>query len=201
MDILGVLILLFLGLHVLNLRDQRVRIALLGAHLGRYQIEKLLESLMQGYLRALGESDLQRQSTIWSMLETAEATLCEQFNRFALEFSSIDPAQTRVSRLALALPYAARWWPGNSFDVRKVLSVHAHAMTQAASNSRQLAPKGKAFTMMAELLLMQHTCHWFCRSKLVASARLLARHKTPYVQVLASVTPETRQAYCALVVC
>ena len=39
---------------------------------------------------------------------------------------------------------------------------------------------------------MQHTCHWFCNSKTVASARLLARHQTTYEQVLASVTPETR---------
>lgn len=54
---------------------------------------------------------------------------------------------------------------------------------------------------MAELLLMQHSCHWFCRSKLVASARLLARHKTPYPKVLASVAPQSRQAYCKLVGC
>ena len=32
--------------------------------------------------------------------------------------------------------------------------------------------------MSAELFLMQHTCHWYCRSRAVASARMLARHKT-----------------------
>jgi hypothetical protein len=47
--------------------------------------------------------------------------------------------------------------------------------------------------------LMQHTCHWFCRSKAVASARLLARHKTPYAKVLESVAPATRARYQALI--
>jgi hypothetical protein len=56
-----------------------------------------------------------------------------------------------------------------------------------------------AFTMSAELFLMQHTCHWFCKSKTVASARMLARHKTSYEQLVASVAPDTRTAYCALV--
>jgi len=49
------------------------------------------------------------------------------------------------------------------------------------------------------LFLMQHTCHWFCRSKTVASARLLARHKTSYAQVLAAVAPQTREAYIRLI--
>jgi hypothetical protein len=46
---------------------------------------------------------------------------------------------------------------------------------------------------------MQHTCHWFCKSKTIASARMLVRHKTPYEMVLQSVSPETRRAYDALV--
>jgi hypothetical protein len=45
---------------------------------------------------------------------------------------------------------------------------------------------------------MQHTCHWYCRSKTVASARLLARHKTTYQQVLQSVSVGTRDAYLAM---
>jgi hypothetical protein len=56
-----------------------------------------------------------------------------------------------------------------------------------------------AFTISAELFLMQHTCHWFCKSKTVASARVLARHKTTYEQLVAAVAPDTRAAYCALV--
>ena len=43
------------------------------------------------------------------------------------------------------------------------------------------APKDRAFAILAEMLLMQHTCHWYCRSKAVASARMLARHQTSYM--------------------
>lgn len=201
MDILVFVMLLGFVLHRFNVRDQRVRIALLGTHLGRYRIEKLMEDLTQGYLRALGETDPQRQTAIWNLLSNAETDLVEQFNAFVLEFSNVTEPQARVSRLPIALPYAASWLPGYTFDMRKLLSVHAHAIAQAASNRLGQEPKGKAFTLMAELFLMQHSCHWFCRSKMVASARLLARHKSPYAQVLASVAPPTRQAYCALAGC
>lgn len=67
-----------------------------------------------------------------------------------------------------------------------------------ARNDAGLSPRDKAFTMTAELLLMQHTCHWFCKSKTVASARTLARHQTPHAQLVAAVSPETRAAYLAL---
>ncbi len=198
MELFTLLTLMALGVYVLNKREQGARIALLGSYLGKYRIEKLMEDLIQGYLRALGEADLQRQAAIWGMLETAEVALCEQFSAFALEFAKVQEPAARVSKLAFAFPYATRWLAG-TFDMRKVLSIHAHALSQAAANPGQQSPKTKAFRMMAELFLMQHSCHWFCRSKTMASARLLARHKTPYAQVLDSVAPSTRQAYSALV--
>jgi hypothetical protein len=49
------------------------------------------------------------------------------------------------------------------------------------------------------MLLMQHTCHWFCKSKTVASARLMARHKTTHQQVVDAVSPETRREYVRLI--
>ena len=115
-----------------------------------------------------------------------------------LEFSEVDAVRARVSRWPVALPYATRWAGRYSFDMRKALSIHAHAINQAASNSQHQSPKAKAFTLLAELLLMQHTCHWYCRSKMVASARLLARHQTAYAQVLSSVAAQTRRSYGAL---
>jgi hypothetical protein len=53
--------------------------------------------------------------------------------------------------------------------------------------------------MMGEMFLMQHSCHWFCRSKTIASARMLAQHQTRYEQALDAVSPETRQAYFSVV--
>ena len=55
--------------------------------------------------------------------------------------------------------------------------------------------KRQAYTLTAELYLLQHSCHWFCRSRAVASVRLVALHQTDYAQVLASVSPTTRAAY------
>jgi len=55
--------------------------------------------------------------------------------------------------------------------------------------------------MSAELFLMQHTCHWFCRSRAVASARMRARHQTSHAQLIESVSPQTREAYCQLAGC
>eukprot|EP01034_Spumella_vulgaris_P022947 gene22951-29132_t len=53
--------------------------------------------------------------------------------------------------------------------------------------------------MTAELFLMQHTCHWYCKSKTIASARMMARHQTPHAQLVDSVSDTTRRAYLALI--
>jgi hypothetical protein len=104
-----------------------------------------------------------------------------------------------VSKLAFPIPYADKLFPSATFDMRKALSIHAQGIANAVNSSLNQTAKSKAFTMSAELFLMQHTCHWFCRSKTVASARMMARHKTSYDQLLASVSPATRHAYCALI--
>jgi hypothetical protein len=198
MDIFVLVILLAIGVHVLKAREQAQRIALLGSYLGKFQVEKLMQELLSGYQRALGEADETRQAQVWRHLEPTEQTLCEQFNRFVLAFAEVAEPQARLSRLPLALPFVTQYFPASTLDLRKLLSVHAHGITQAAQNSPGHPPKSKAFTMSAELMLMQHSCHWFCRSKTVASARLLARHQTAYAQVLAAVAPSTRQAYLKL---
>ena len=198
MEIFPLLLLMAVSIFMLKKTEQRKRIALLGHYLGHFQIEKLMESLTSGYMRALGESTPERQDQIWRHLETAQAQLCEQFNKFVADFQSLQPAQTRVSTLALAIPYAVVLFPQATFDLRKALAIHAKGMTQVASNVNSVKPKDTAFTLSAEMLLMQHTCHWFCNSKGVASARLMARHQTTHAQVLAAVSPETRRAYQTL---
>lgn len=188
-----------LGFQYLKAKEQRRRIMLLGGYLSQYQIEKLMENLTQGYLRALGEDDPERRAQIWGMLETAEQELSSQFQRFAEDFSKVWNGQTQVSTLAFAFPYADKLFPRATFDVRHAFTIHAQGIAAAAGNRGKLSLRDKAYTMSAELFLMQHTCHWFCRSKTVASARMLARHQTRYAQLLDAVSPETRQAYGALV--
>jgi hypothetical protein len=199
MEFLTLAALLLLAAYLQKTREQKKRIALLGGHLGRYQIETLMENLTQGYLRCLGEDDPARRDQIWKLLDTTEQTLVGQFQRFAADFARVGDAEARVSTLPLALPFADRLFPARSFDMRRALAIHARGIADAAANSLQQAPKRKAYTMSAELFLMQHTCHWYCRSRAVASARMLARHKTPYAQLVDSVAPATRRDYRALV--
>jgi hypothetical protein len=201
MDILLPLLLMAVGFQFVKAQAQRQRIALLGGYLSQYRIEKLMENLTQGYLRALGEEDTERRAQIWSMLGTAETELSEQFKRFAADFSKVWGDKARVSTLPIAIPYADKLFPQASFDLRQALAIHAQGIAAAAENRRNLSLRDKAYTMSAELFLMQHSCHWFCRSKAVASARVLSRHKTPYAQLIASVAPATRQTYCDLVGC
>ena len=187
-----------IGAHMLKSKYQSRRIALLGSHLGQYQIEKQMESLTDGYLRALGEADPERREQIWNLLTSTETSLCDQLNQFVAEFARVDEEQARVSTFAVTFPYADKLFPDATFDLRKALAIHAHGVSQAVRNSAEKPPKNKAFTVSAELFLLQHTCHWFCKSRTIASARMLGRHKTSYEQLLDSVAPDTRKAYGAL---
>ena len=183
----------------LKLQDQGRRIAFLGRHLAKYQIEKHMETLTQGYLRALGENDPERREQIWNLLRSSEETLCSQFSQLAADFSRTKEPEARVSKLPAYVPLAAKLFPRATFDMRQALAMHARGISHAVQGTGYPSQRDRAFTVSAELFLMQHTCHWFCKSKIVASARMLARHKTSYEQLIASVTPETRATYCALV--
>jgi hypothetical protein len=199
MEIFTLLLLTSAGFYILKSTDQKRRIGLLGRYLGKQQIEKMMETLTEGYYRALCEPDAARQTQILSLQNVTELALSEQFNRFIVEFSSVDALETRVSKISFAIPYADKIFPGATFDLRQALSIHAQGLARAIDNPMGLSPKSRAYHISAELFLMQHTCHWFCRSKAVASARLLARHKTSYAQLVDAVLPKTRDAYSALI--
>jgi hypothetical protein len=190
---------LALGAYVIASREQRQRIALLGGYLQNYRIEKLMETLTEGYLRALGEESQERREQILDLMQSNEASLSSQFSRFAAEIATLDAATVRVSRLPWSIPFASSLFPGAMFDLRKALDIHARGIANVVRNADERAPKDRAYVLSAEMLLMQHTCHWFCKSKTVASARLMARHKTTHEQVVAAVSPETRREYLRLI--
>jgi hypothetical protein len=191
---IGVLFLV-LGGWILRGTEQRARIALLASVLSRYRIERTMEGLTQGYQRALGEADPHRREQLWQLLRPAEEELCAQFTRFATDFGRTDGAATRVSRLPMWVPFALTLFPAASFDMREALALHARGICRAVHESGAQPARERAFTISAELFLMQHTCHWFCKSRLVASARMLSRHKTSYGQLLDAVRPDTRADY------
>lgn len=195
MELLIVLLLLAIGVQVAKAREQRQRIALLGGYLARYQIEKLMENLTEGYLRALDADDAERRAQIWRMLETGEVELSAQLQRLVEDFSRIWGDLALVSTLPVALPLATKLFPRATFDLRQALTIHAEGIAAVVANEAGRSPRDKAHMLTAELFLLQHSCHWFCRSGAVASARLLARHQTNHAQVLAAVSPRTREAY------
>ncbi|MDP2220804.1 MAG: hypothetical protein Q8K34_11475 [Hydrogenophaga sp.] len=199
MDTYLIMLALGVGAYVMKNIEQRQRIGLLSGYLHKYQLEKLMEQLTEGYLRALGESDPQRSEPIWRMLVSTEQSVSDQLDRLAADMARMDDEQARVLRWPLAVPLASRWLPAATFDLRRLMAIHAQGFASAVQNTAGLGRKEQAFMLSAELYLFQHSCHWYCRSKAVASARLLARHKTAHAQVLAAVSPQTRAAYTALV--
>jgi len=185
------------ALHWLNNQGRRARTALLARHLQPFQIERLMQQLTEAYMRALGEGDAQREAQVWQLQQPAEEQLARQFQEFVRAFAKVPAPQTRT--LKLALPGIDKVLPQSTFDTRRVLQVHADGIERVVRNEAGLSPRDKAFVLMAEMFLMQHSCHWFCRSKTIASARMLAQHKTHYEQALDAVSPETREAYLAVV--
>lgn len=188
---------------IFHQRQQRTRMALLGQQLRHYPIERLMEAVTEGALQALSEPDPQRAQARWERVHHQEELLSQQFGRLAAEMHKVYSAHTQVSRWPLTLPGIDRFLPQTCFDFRVLLQVHAEGIARAVAQPRDLADTGqlreRAYRLAAELFLMQHSCHWFCKSKAVASARMLARHHTPHAQLLGAVSPETRRAYLALV--
>ena len=196
MDTLELLSLLAVAgfvVHWFNNQGRRVRTALLASHLQPFQIERLMQQLTEGYMRALGEKDPEREAQVWQLQQAAEEQLARQFQDFVRAFAQVPAPQART--LKLALPGIDKVLPQATFDTRRVLQIHAEGIDRAVRNTAGRPARDKAFTLMAEMFLMQHSCHWFCRSKTIASARMLAQHKTHYEQALDAVSPETREAY------
>lgn len=198
MDILLGLMLGFVAATVLKRTEERQRILLLGSFLRKYQLEKHMTQLTDGYLRAAGESDPERADPIWRNQEATEEIVQRELNGLAGDLKDVWNERLRVSRWPVGIPMATKLFPQASFDFRALVVLHAQGLAQVLRNEDGLSPKDRAFRATAELLLFQHSCHWFCRSRTVASARLLGLHRTSYEQVLASVSPVTREGYRAL---
>lgn len=195
-DLLLLLPLALVALWILRARQQQRRIAILARYLQGHDIEKNIETLSQGYSRALGESDPARSEQVWGVLRETEEVLCRQVHALAEDFAGVDPTATRVRKFPYWLPLSPAF--DRSFDMREALRMHARGICRAVEEQGP-TPKDRAFVILAEVLLLQHTCHWYGRSKSVASARMLARHSTPYEQVVGAVSLQTRQAYLGLV--
>lgn len=192
------LALAFLSMWIFNARAQARRIVFLSSFLRKYQIEKLMETLADGYLRALGEKDPERSKQVWAILAQSEDQLCQQVLSLADDLEKIPAPQARFSKVAMALPpMLLQLLAWAAADLRPLMRIHAEGINRVTANAQGLSQRDRAFMLTAEMLLLQHTCHWFCRSRNIANGRVLMKHQTPYAQVLGAVSATTRENYVA----
>lgn len=195
MDIVLLLLAVIVAWQIARVRYQRSRIVLLGSHLAGLQLERHMETLTQGYARAIQADTESRQLQILETFAPTERTVAAQVQSLANAMQKADPQATRVSTLSFCVPYIERFLPATTRDFRELLHIHAKGLRHVVDNEAQLDPKSRAYHLSAELYLLQHSCHWFCKSRAVADARLMLRHQVNHQKVLDSVSDVTRAAY------
>ena len=195
MDISTVILVALLGSLALRMVYQRARITLLGRHLAGLQLERHMESLTQHYARAIHEPDAARQIQILETCAATERSAAAQCQTLAESLQQESAQATRMTLLPVCIPYAERFLPVQTRDFRALLHIHAAGLRHVVDNPAGWAPKDRAYHLSAELYLFQHSCHWFCKSRAVADARLKLRHQVDHAKVLASVCDQTRTAY------
>lgn len=195
METAFILLTAFAAWHALRMRYQRAHIALLGGHLANLRLEKHMEALTQGYTRAIGEQTETRQLQVLETLAPTERAAAAQLQSLAQAMQKEDGQAVAMGALAFCVPYVERVLPAAARDFRTLLRIHAAGLRHVVDNEEGLDPKRRAFRLAAELYLFQHSCHWYCKSRAVADARLVVRHQVQHAKVLDSVSDVTRKAY------
>lgn len=195
MDIALTLLIVIAAWQIVRVRYQRGHIALLARHLSSLQLERHMETLTQGYLRAIREENESRQLQILETYAPTERAVAAQTQTLANSVDKETRQAASLCTLPLCLPYAERYLPALTRDFRALLHIHAVGLKHVMDNESGLDPKTRAFHLSAELYLLQHSCHWFCKSRAVADARLMLRHQVNHQKTLDSVSSVTRTAY------
>lgn len=195
MDIALILLVIIVVWQIARARYQRSHIVLLGRHLADLQLERHMETLTQGYSRAIQADSESRQLQVLETFAATERSVAAQVHALANAMQKEDPQATRVNMVSFCVPYIERFLPAMTRDFRELLHIHAKGLRHVVDNVEQWDPKTRAYHLSAELYLLQHSCHWFCKSRTVADARLMLRHQVNHQKVLESVSHVTRSAY------
>lgn len=198
MDIVLVLLVIFVVVQVLRVRYQRAHITLLGRHLAQMQLEKHMETLSTTYTRAIQEETESRQLQVLATVNQTEQAVASQMQRLAQAVKEEPDSATTMGILAFNLPFLTQLFPSMKRDFKDLLQIHATGLDYVVKNEANWSPKDRAYHLSAELYLFQHSCHWFCKSRAVADARLMVRHKIDHKKVLESVSEPTRRSYKSL---
>lgn len=195
MDVVLILLTSFVAWRLLCLRYQRTHIALLGQHLSSLQLERHMETLTQGYTRAIHEDTDSRQRQVLETFDQTERSVAAQALSLAKAMQQESAQATSMGTTRFCVPYIEFVLPGLTRDFRKLLHIHATGLRHVVDNEAQWDMKTRAYHLSAELYLFQHSCHWFCKSRAIADARLVLRHQVTHQKVLDSVCDTTRSAY------
>ena len=195
MDIVLILLMVAAAWQVLRVRYQRTHIALLGRHLAGLQLERHMETLTQGYTRAIREEDEARQIQVLETFAQTERAVAAQVQSLADAMRKESAPAASMGSLPLCVPYIERFLPALTRDFRELLRIHAAGLRDVVDNGDGRNAKDRAYRLSAELYLLQHSCHWFCKSRAVADTRLVLRHQVNHGKVLDSVSAATRSAY------
>lgn len=195
MDITVILLTVIVAWLMLRTHYQRTRIAVLGRHLSNLQLERHMETLTQGYARAIHEDTESRQLQVLDTFAQTERAVAAQTQTLANAMQKETMQAASMGSLSFCVPYIERFLPAMTRDFRKLLRIHAAGLRHVVDNEGELSTKARAYQLSAELYLLQHSCHWFCKSRAVADARLMLRHKVDHQKVLDSVSTTTRLAY------
>ncbi|MVW77475.1 hypothetical protein [Bordetella sp. 02P26C-1] len=195
MDTALILLIVVVVWQFARVRYQRAHISLLAQHLSNLQLERHMENLTQGYLRAIHEEGESRQLQVLETYVQTERIVAGQVHTLANSFQKESQQAASLIALPFCLPYAERYLPSVTRDFRDLLRIHAAGLRHVVDNEPGYDPKTRAYHLSAELYLLQHSCHWFCKSRTVADARLAARHRLTHQKTLDSVSELTRSAY------
>lgn len=180
---------------ILRGRYQGAHIALLSSHLSGLNLERHMETLTQGYTRAIREESESRQLQVLDTYAQTERAVAAQVRTLADAMSRETRQATSMGALKICVPYVERFFPAVTRSFAELLEIHAAGLRRVVDNDAGLSPKDRAFHLSAELYLFQHSCHWYCKSRTVADARLMLRHQVDHQKVLDSVSARTRTAY------
>src|SRR5690606_12144003 len=152
-------------------RYQRTHIAVLGQHLAGLQLERHMETLTQGYSRAIHEDSDTRQLQVLETFAPTERAVAAQAQSLAEAMPKERPQAPGAGARCFCVPEVQRFLPAATRDFRQLLHLHAAGLRHVVANAAGRDAKSRAYHLSAGLYLLQRSCHWFCKSRIVADAR------------------------------
>ena len=138
MDIALSVLLVAVVWRILCVRYQRGRIALLGSHLSGLQLERHMETLTQGYTRAIRADTESRQLQVLETFAQTEQAVAAQMRTLADSMKKEDAQATGMGVLRACVPHIERFLPAMTRDFRTLLQIHARGFRHVVDYQKVL---------------------------------------------------------------